>query len=90
VTHGGSVVSTHVVTVAAGETADIDVRVVFGSPRTGVVEVAGVSAGELTVAPAYEPSPTDPVVTDADGGGSGAGLLVVALLVGLWRRLSAT
>ena len=86
VTHDGAVVSTFTVTVAADETAEVELSVVFDEPRTGPVTVSGTEAGELTVASEDEPSPTPGPGTDGDGGLGPASLLLVALLGVLLAR----
>lgn len=80
VTHDGATVTTPTISLTGGGTATYDVGVVFTDPRQGPVAVAGVPAGELTVAAADVPSPTPGEGSDADGGFGPVPVLVVALL----------
>ncbi len=79
VSHDGTTVATHAVTLRANATAVHDLRVVFPESRRGPVAVAGVPAGELTVAPPSEPTPSGWVGTTGDGG-TGPAVALVALL----------
>jgi hypothetical protein len=90
VTHDGQAVASQTVTLRANTTEVYEVRVEFSEPRDGTVAVAGVAAGDLTVAPPSEPSPSGASRTAEDGGtGAASGLfvaLLAATLVGLARR----
>jgi hypothetical protein len=68
------------VTLPANSTVEIELEVTFESPGTGIVEVNGVEAGELTVATTSEESPT------TNDGGDNADMFtmvlgIIALLV---------
>lgn len=86
-THGGAPVTTVTMTVSAG-TGTYEFDVEFTEPRRGPVRVADALAGEVTVAPADEPTPT-PDGSGADGGDVPATLLVLVFLAALWRRTPA-
>lgn len=88
VTHDGVAVTTATIPLTGGGTATHDVEVVFREPRSGAVEVAGVPAGEVTVAPLDEQTTTPKFVSNADGGIVPGGHLVVAFVVALWARRS--
>ena len=86
VTHPGVPVTTVAIPLTDGKTATYELGIVFTDPRRGAVAVDGVPAGEVTVVPADEPSPTPGAGTDADGGvGPATGLVVAILAVLLWR-----
>lgn len=78
VTHDGQRVSTHVVTVGAGETRVVVLSVTFDRPTVGPVAVAGVSAGELAVRAGTDTPARTPAQTEAQRGfGFVLGLLAV-------------
>lgn len=86
VTHDGAPVTTKSISLSGNGTATYDLEVTFRAPQEGPVAVSGVPAGDLTVAPRDEPTPTPDDGTNADGGAPAAPVLVAALLGLGWLR----
>jgi len=88
IAHDGVPVTTETVTVGTRETVDVEFEVTFEEPRTGVVEVNGVSAGELTVGEENEESPDESAETDEQSGFGAVVTLLAVLVATLWARSS--
>lgn len=84
--------SNHEVTVAGGETAEIELEVTFEQVGRGPVEVDGVPAGQLTVESTDRELTATPVPVGQDGfeqdGFGGATALLAVLFLALYVRLA--